>query len=109
MGTGGIGSVLTQGGVGLTGPQQALANWTTGQGLVNTGTSFQGGPNISTNATQSSVGNMFAGAQEAGQESLANTAAEQNFLNSQASQLFGGLGSILGKAGGGGGGSSGVS
>lgn len=102
MGTGGIGSVLTSGGVPITAPQQALANWTTGQGLVNTGTTFQGGPNISTNATQSSVGNMLAGAKEAGSESLANTAAEQNFLNQQSSQLFGGIGNILGKIGGGG-------
>lgn len=111
MGTGGIGSALTQGGVPLSGPQQALADYTKGQGEVSGSTAFQGGPSLSTNETmQAGVAPGFAGAQQAGQESLANTLALQNFFNQQSSQLFGGLGNILGKAGssGGGGGSSGI-
>lgn len=111
---GGIGSALTQGGVAPTATQQALADHTTGQGIVGNLTQFQGGPSVSTNLTQADVGSMFGGAQVAGQESLANTAALQNFFNQQSSQLFGGLGNILGKAGslaggGGGGGTGSVS
>lgn len=114
MGTGGIGSALTQGGIAPTATQQALADYTKGQGEVSGATAFQGGPSVSTNETmQAGVAPGFSGAQVAGQESLANTAALQNFFNQQSSQLFGGLGNILGKAGslagGGGGGSGGVS
>lgn len=112
MGAGGIGSILTQGGVPLSGPQQALADYTKGQGEVAGSTAFQGGPSLSTNETmQAGVAPGFAGANVAGEESLANTRALQNFFNTQSSQLFGGLGNILGKAGGsgGGGGTGGIS
>lgn len=107
----GIGGKLTGSGVGLTGPQSALNQYTLGEDLLNSAQAFQQGP--STMQTQMYAGNLAKEGQQAGLQSLQNTQAVNNFLNQQFSGLAGGLGSILSSignlgSGGGGGGTGGI-
>ena len=98
--TSSVGNLLTQGGVSATPEQQAAGRWTTGQGIVSGLNAMQGGPSLSTNETQlAGVGPAFAGAQQVAQSSLADTAAQQQFLNQQFNQLSSGLGGLIGGAG----------
>jgi hypothetical protein len=92
-----IGTLLTQSGVPISGPQMALADWTKGQGDISNAAKFAQGMGASTNLTYADTGPAAGHALETGQESLANTAAMTNFLNTQFQNLAGGLGSILGK------------
>ena len=96
---GSAGQKLTSGGVAATPLQQALGQYTTGEGLVQTGFNFAPGPALSTNATQSDVGNMFAGAKQTAESSLANTAAQQAQINNAVGGLGSGLGGLLGGLG----------
>jgi hypothetical protein len=106
--TGNLGAALTAGGVPPSGPQQALAQYSAGQGTIKGMGEF--GPNMpeSTNLTQAAVsGPQAQQALTLGQESLVDTTAMSNFFNSQFQNFAGGLGSLLGKPGGGGGGGAG--
>jgi hypothetical protein len=102
-----IGGLLTQGGIPATGPQTALNQYTMGEGEVQNAANFANGMGMSTNATQGATGPLAGFAQNQGNASIADTAAQANFLNSSFSNFAGGLGSILGKGGSSGGGSSG--
>ena len=99
-----IGGLLTQGGVPATGLQTALNQYTQGQGDVAEAAKFSQGMGHSTNVTQADTGPLANFALQQGQASLANTAAQSNFLNQSFGNLAGGLGGILGKGGGSGGG-----
>jgi hypothetical protein len=103
-----VGALLTSGGIPATGAQTALNQYTMGEGEVanaqtfGAGSSGQGGIGHSTNATQGASGPLAGFALNQGKASLADTAAQSAFLNSSFKNFAGGLGSILGKAGGGG-------
>lgn len=98
-----VGALLTQGGVAPTGMQTALNQYTMGEGEVANAAKFSQGMGHSTNETQGASGPLANFALEQGKTSLANTAAQQAAINSTFKNFAGGLGSILGKAGGGGG------
>jgi hypothetical protein len=102
-----IGGLLTQGGVPATNLQTGLNQYTMGEGEVQNAATFSQGMGHSTNATQGATGPLANFALQQGQASLANTAAQENFLNQSFSNFAGGLGNILGKAGGGSGGGGG--
>ena len=95
-----IGALLTQGGVPATGLQTALNQYTAGEGEVANAAKFSQGLGHSTNVTQADTGPLAGFAESQGQASLANTAAQSNFLNQSFGNFAGGLGNILGKAGG---------
>lgn len=97
-----IGALLTQGGVPATGMQTALNQYTQGEGEVQNAANFAGGMGHSTNETQGATGPLAQAALSQGTDVLKNTAAQSNFLNQSFGNFAGGLGSILGKAGGGG-------
>lgn len=106
----GLGGLLTAGG-GISPLQQALAQYGTGEDIVNQEQNFTGGPNaapggpvMSTMATQAFAGSRAKGAKEAAQQSQADQAAMANSINQQFGQLSSGLGNVLAKGGGGGGG-----
>jgi hypothetical protein len=99
-----IGGLLTQSGVPATGLQQALQQYTAGEGELKNAADFSAGMGHSTNVTQADTGPLAQQALNLGKESLANTSAQQNFLNTSFGNFAGGLGNILGKAGGAGGG-----
>lgn len=103
-----IGGLLTQGGIPPTGLQTALNQYTMGEGEVANAAKFAGGMGQSTNETQAATGPIAQNVEDAGRNVLTNTAAQANFLNQSAQNFAGGLGNLLGKAGGlGGGGSTG--
>jgi hypothetical protein len=93
-----IGSAFTAGG-GITGPQRALANYTTAEQMVGNAGAWAGAP-MSTMKTQADTGALAAGALQASQMSQADAAAEAQFINNQFNQFAGGLGSLLGGIGG---------
>lgn len=96
-----IGGLLTQGGVPATGPQTALNQYTEGEGGLKASADFSGGMGHSTNATQAQTGPIAQFAESQGKDTIANTAAQAAFLNSSFKNFAGGLGGLLGKAGGG--------
>jgi hypothetical protein len=101
VGTGGIGQKLTSSG-GITPEQQALAQYHFGQGAIKAESDFSRIP-MSTNLTQAIGGARAGAAQEIGQMSAADAAAQAKFLNQQTGNLTqgvgAGLGSIAGKGG----------
>lgn len=97
-----VGALLTSGGIPATGAQTALNQYTMGEGEVKAADQFSHGMGQSTNATQAATGPLAGFALNQGKASLADTAAQSAFLNSSFKNFAGGLGSILGKAGGGG-------
>jgi hypothetical protein len=97
-----VGALLTSGGIPATGPQTALNQYTMGEGEVANAQNFSQGMGHSTNATQGATGPLANFALQQGEASLKDTAAQSAFLNSSFKNFAGGLGSILGKAGGGG-------
>lgn len=99
---GDIGTALTSSGVAPSGAQTSLSQYTMGQGDIANADKFSHGMGHSTNVTQADSGPAAGFALSQGQQSLADTAAMSKFLNSQFQNLAGGLGGILGKAGGGG-------
>jgi len=100
VGTGGVGQKATAGG-GISPDQQALAQYHFGQGAVKAESDFAQIPH-STNLTQAVSGARAGGAKEIGQQSQADQAAMQQFINQQTSNLTSGIGSTLGKISGGG-------
>ena len=105
-----VGAALVGGGIPPSAQQTALSQYNLGQGTLRGMGTF--GPNMpeSTNLTQAAVSGPEAGfAEQQGSQSLANTSAMTNFLNSQFQNFAGGLGNIVSKIGGGGGGSGGGS
>lgn len=100
IGTGGVGQKATAGG-GISPDQQALAQYHFGQGAVKAESDFAPIAH-STNETQAISGARAGAAKEAAQQSQADAAAQQQFINQQTGNLTSGVGSILGKASGGG-------
>lgn len=95
-----IGALLTQGGVPATGLQTALNQYTQGEGEVKNAANFAQGMGASTNETLGATGPVAGFAEQQGLTSLANTQAQENFINQSFQNFSGGLGNILGKAGG---------
>jgi hypothetical protein len=104
--SGNIGGKATQGG-GISPEQMALAQYTTGENMVANAQSFSHGMGHSTGQSQANVGALFGGAQQEGNMSNADAAAQAASINQQVGQLTGGLGSLAGKLGSGGGGGGG--
>lgn len=105
-----VGGKATAGGVGPTSQQTALSQYTLGENQVGALGRFAqaGNPMESTGVTQAAtVGPEAKFALEQGKQSIADTAAQEAFINKQFASLAGGLGGILGSLGGGGGGGGG--
>jgi len=95
--SGGIGAQLTQSG-GISPFQQAFADYTFGEGTVKNAGTFSNIP-MSTNATQGQTGVFANRALQEAEMSDQDAAAMQAFFNSQAANLTGGLGTLLGGLG----------
>jgi len=100
IGTGGVGQKATAGG-GISPDQQALSQFHFGQGAVDAMSKFAPIAH-STNTTQAVSGARAGAAKEAAQQSQADAAAMQQFINQQTGNLTSGIGSTLGKISGGG-------
>jgi hypothetical protein len=96
--SGGIGAQLTQGG-GISPFQQAFADYTFGENIAKANSAYGGSTPISTMKTQADTGAYANKALQMGEMSDADAAAMQAFFNSQAGNLFGGLGTLLGGIG----------
>ena len=95
-----IGGLLTAGGVSPSGPQTNLSQFTMGEGEVANAYQFgRTGTGMSTMETQGSTGPAAGFALQQGEQSLANTAAEQAAQNASFKNFASGLGGIAGKLG----------